>query len=457
MVDWDQGSNIAPTLVHGSFSPQYTPYSAFSSFQDQKLSSDPETPVSPISLTSPTSTIPPIWEEPTQPSTTSSAGTSISDLDREQTSPISPVACAACLAKSQTYLMEIINYPSLKHAHTRHQVLTRSAFDAIILVYDVGNRTSFDYIKKLHAEIRAAASGGKRGKVSSGTAVVIAVAGNKCDLDGDEDAPVQREEERGSCDEKVGNIDDALALFGPELLGEWRGAGKPSAPPTPSEVQPPRPALTRSNTLDEFLQLGKSAEIVTNKAVSAGTSSSGSQTAVHNGRQVSNVDGEGLALDLATPVPFFETSAKTGENVEEMFEAVAKAVLKGMGRGEVNKEELAKKCSHRTRTDDKNAETRWKAENVATRLEIPSFESVPTSRPGQAENNGSVQQLHIKTLDDGLAWPLTEHTIELQPTSQPEDGQRHQIRGRDGMMDRMRKLFMKREPAVAEGLALQDL
>jgi len=50
-------------------------------------------------------------------------------------------------------------------------------------------------------------------------------------------------------------------------------------------------------------------------------------------RQVSRAEGEMLVRKLLLHVPYFETSAKTGENVEELFEAVVRAVLQETGRG----------------------------------------------------------------------------------------------------------------------------
>lgn len=49
-------------------------------------------------------------------------------------------------------------------------------------------------------------------------------------------------------------------------------------------------------------------------------------------REVSVREGETLARRLLLPVPFHETSARTGENVDEAFEAVIRAVLKSQGR-----------------------------------------------------------------------------------------------------------------------------
>lgn len=458
-----QHSNAAPISTCDSLgSPSYE-YSSYSSFRDQKLSSDIDAPVSPMSLKSPTSLTSPLWEKPTQSSTTSSTGTSISDhsvdgTDKEQTSSVPRGACTLCLSKSQTYLMEIINYPSLKHAHIRHQVLTKGAFDAIIMVYDVCDRASFDFVKELHAELAAVANG-KRRKLACGTPVV-AVVGNKCDLDGDRASPPVHEGRRAGSDEEVEDFDYALSLFGLEVPSEWQAKRESSAPPTPSDEHTPQPQLVPSNTLDNFLQLGmigKSAQVVAVKAVSADTSSSGSQTAVHCGRQVLSIEGEALALGLSTPAPFFETSAKTGENVEETFEAVAKAVLKSMGRVEVNEEELTKRCLHRIRTVNEGAEPRRKAGNVAPKMETPAFGLAPESRPGQAKYNSFAQPLEIKALNEGPAVPGQEPTVEIQPTIRPENGQRQQIRGLESVMGKMRKLFMRRGSAVAEDLALQNL
>ncbi|KAK3318938.1 hypothetical protein B0H66DRAFT_623189 [Apodospora peruviana] len=59
--------------------------------------------------------------------------------------------CPGCY---QHYLVEVTNYPALQNPKVRRrQLLARGEYDAVLLVYDVGNRDSFAAIPDLHAEI----------------------------------------------------------------------------------------------------------------------------------------------------------------------------------------------------------------------------------------------------------------------------------------------------------------
>lgn len=61
--------------------------------------------------------------------------------------------CSSCAHENNTYLVEVINYPDLQKAQVRRRVHARADYDAVLLVYDVGDATSFDAIPPLHAEI----------------------------------------------------------------------------------------------------------------------------------------------------------------------------------------------------------------------------------------------------------------------------------------------------------------
>ncbi len=102
--------------------------------------------------------------------------------------------------------MEVINNPTLQQERARAQVLGKGEYDAVMLVYDVASRESFDAVRALHAEIpicrrrnnhRRAASGARSsghgwfggaaasdaaGATGSGE-IVVALVGNKSDFD----------------------------------------------------------------------------------------------------------------------------------------------------------------------------------------------------------------------------------------------------------------------------------
>lgn len=446
-----------------------------------------------------------------------------------ETSTPQSSCCAKCLAnKAQTHLIEIINYPALHHAHTRHHVLHKGEYDAVLLVYDVGNRASFEHIKRLHAEIpltahhrrwRKAPSTPRRKSSSSSTGLarrpsmqkrgslfslfavaatppngkeavgvadgdsahmggseglgptVIAVVGNKCDLDEPPEGitPTWREgeeqEERVGLDGEVEDIDYARALFGYPPLRDEQGEesssseSSSSAPSTPNDARPSRPTLgppasRSSDTLDEFLLVGRSANMVqdvTRTEISGSTTSSGSQSAVHGGRQVSNVDGEGLALELSTQVPFFETSARTGENVEEVFEAVARAVLKEMGKSRATNDELTKNCPHRNNIEEGYTGRKHSfVGDVAPKLSLPVFGPAPVANIDEDKNDRCAQPLQIKGLHEEKAATVLEQAVETQPV--PRERQR--VRRQESIVEKMKKMFMIIQPPMAESLAV---
>ncbi|KAK1752316.1 hypothetical protein QBC47DRAFT_69703 [Echria macrotheca] len=122
----------------------------------------------PASLPSP---VPPTQRSPTWPSpppktaatpklslqTNTSAATS--KHPNGLPTPISPTTAGS---KPTTFLVEITNYPALQNARARAQVLSRGDYDAIMLIYDVGSRASFDAIPSLHNEIPSSSLGGRR-------------------------------------------------------------------------------------------------------------------------------------------------------------------------------------------------------------------------------------------------------------------------------------------------------
>lgn len=411
-------------------------------------------------------------------------GISIDEDDRSD-------PCKACLKKSQTHLIEVINYPHLGSRRHRQQVLAQGDYDAILLVYSVGDRASYELIAKLHEEITLRTQHKRRKAVSRKTSglfsifttahvngkqamdagseaaceengsaqVIVAIAGNKCDLDGE---MAMARESAGK--NQIEDVDYATALFGLRLLRGDQGRSSPM----PSMSSNPRqhrhgPTLHLSNgsseTLDKWLQVGEMKETVEvvspdqEVSVAARRNSSGPQTTVSSGRQVSHVDGEGLALELGTQVPFFETSAKTGENVEELFEAIARVVLNQTARCERNREDLAIKCHHRdVIATTLVQETGSTAGGIAPRLDVPllAHASASAAEPQSGENGSSMQQAKVSELV-----PNQTAIDEKQPVEghRRAEEQCQQIRRRPSILGRM-KMFWKKESTVAEGLVV---
>ncbi|KAK3358256.1 hypothetical protein B0T24DRAFT_201444 [Lasiosphaeria ovina] len=138
--------------------------------------------------------------------------------EQEQPANTDPTAApdnAKRAAEEATYLVEVTNHPELQNTQARARALAdRAAYDAVLLVYDVGSRASFDAAARLHGEIPLQArrrrhfqrhknrrkrghrrdddsddnGGGGGGGTGTGE-TVVALVGNKSDYDdGYEDA-----------------------------------------------------------------------------------------------------------------------------------------------------------------------------------------------------------------------------------------------------------------------------
>ncbi|KAH8911530.1 hypothetical protein BR93DRAFT_965315 [Coniochaeta sp. PMI_546] len=87
--------------------------------------------------------------------------------DHEQHQP-----CAECQREARTYLVELTNHPALRLDNVRATVLAKGEYDAVLLIYDVGSRASFDAVPGLAAEVPLYSRGRKkmlrRGSVSEG-------------------------------------------------------------------------------------------------------------------------------------------------------------------------------------------------------------------------------------------------------------------------------------------------
>ncbi|KAK0750904.1 hypothetical protein B0T18DRAFT_387112 [Schizothecium vesticola] len=293
---------------------------------------------------------------------------------------------------NNTYLVEIQNYPLLHHRAARAALLARARFDAVLLVYDVCSRASFDAAARLYDEVPLRRGGGGGGgmtprryhaggemrspgaggggispvspvgggMVSGGDGVgetVIALVGNKADVDGEGGGGGQsdgglfgghevlsvEEAERERREVEARGLVHPLfrGRFGPTAAGDQspvkKSAPRPvldlhvnvsnleerPLPPTPPE---PTSAIEKwiavdpeVDTDDEQTRVGSRDSL---KTVA---------TAAPARREVSRFEGELLARSLLLNVPFFETSAKTGKSVDDMFEAVVREALWQMG------------------------------------------------------------------------------------------------------------------------------
>ncbi|OAA66799.1 Small GTPase superfamily [Niveomyces insectorum RCEF 264] len=86
--------------------------------------------------------------EPTDPAATAADTFSLDDRTL-----VASETCSECAREHNTYLVEVINYPSLQSPRVRAQVHGKANYDAVLLVYDVADRASFDAVAALHVEI----------------------------------------------------------------------------------------------------------------------------------------------------------------------------------------------------------------------------------------------------------------------------------------------------------------
>lgn len=405
------------------------------------------------------------------------------------------------LTRSQTCLMEIVNYPLLHSASHRTQVLSKGQYDAILLVYDVRSRASFEHIKTLHAEISSLSprdgrrrwptstghrsSSADRGsqqdprklkrslfgvfggsprdqerqvsasprKEETGT-TIVAVVGNKCDLEDGEDTPALLEEECDDCDETADDLNHALALFG-YPPSPCSAAREHLPAPTTSNVAPDQHVLTRVRSCHSTVsvdgsirtQVNEKLETAVNtEEVNTGSTPAGSQTVVRSReRQVSIAEGEALALELATNVSFFEASARTGENVEELFAATAKAVLTERTRELSNEDSSAKKCRQRCQLEPRDARLSSDAECTVLRGGVPHPGLKAQLELDGASNSDSVWPSRGSLLEDRKTSIVLEKSLE----SRCEVNER---RRRGGLMERVRRVFVRRQSASVRHL-----
>lgn len=436
-----------------------------------------------------------------------------------------PSRCPAGLTdRSRTCLVEIINYPLLYSASRRSEVLSRREYDAILLVYDVRSRASFEHVKTLHAEISRTSlasrdrrrrktpsaptrrSGGAAGGTSSqqgskkkkkkkkvnrslwdlfigsspwgkdrdregqpaagpsrvgAEATVVAVVGNKCDLQDGEDTPAPS---AGGCecdddgDETADDLDHALALFGyPSSRGPVPREHL-LAPPTSNGAALPgqdiaitvRPCHD-TDGVDEPIQTERAEEsntAITADEVSTDSTPAGPQTATQGRtRQVSIAEGEALALELSTNVSFFEASAKTGENVQELFDATVRAVLTERRRGLSSEDDMAKIYRQSCRLGAGATGPGSDAGCTAPGGGVPRPGlTAPLELDDDAGSIDSVWPVRGSPLDDGKTSVVVEKTVG----DLCEVGEQQR---RNGLMQRVRGLFGRKQPAPARDVA----
>ncbi|KAK3389635.1 hypothetical protein B0H63DRAFT_537656 [Podospora didyma] len=340
-----------------------------------------------------------------------------------QTNLLRNPCCADC-RDDATYLVEVTNFPALQIPKVRAHVLARGDYDAVLLVYDVNNRSSFEVVADLYSEIppilRSSRHNDRKRAVRKtrssiwgsihhnntenqkrgGGETVIALIGNKSDYSDDHDDidqlyfpyldkeavlqeadveerslvhPLYREsrvfEDPPLSPRSVRSVpvidnrlNSRMTMTG-DLGADVRrsvfsegyrvsifsgGGGRRSLDLVPEEIReqqyPPEQQPLSATTVENWIKTGghmmvaPAADTTTstgNKTeeectrVASYVASDSTTTAR---RQVSRFEGEMLARTLLVNVPFYETSAKTGQNVEEAFEAIVREVLKAMGR-----------------------------------------------------------------------------------------------------------------------------
>lgn len=432
-------------------------------------------PVSPISFVSTTSTL---NTSTTSIPTSASFGTEL-ELPR-------PQPCAKCTHRASTYLVEVLNYPALRSAKARQHVLAKGEYDAVLLVYDVSDRRSFDKVREFHSEVALISSNSaknhrrqrshmprrhsglpagsslqRRSSVMSffnpggglvapeedveagkgpGDNVVVALVGNKADIGDVEDSNLSEktEGEDGLADQDDDFDDDcesAIAVFGDALnrelheekvkLGATLSALGTTSRPKPSHT-------VSSETVERWLQVvGKAAEEDEDCAAHDPADSGTTASKAKPGRSVSKAEGEDLARSLELPVPFYETSAKTGANVEEAFEAVVRSVLRQMGRSATpSTPELARRCR-----DKHEAEQQKRA----SRSSRPADRTASSAGPARGQGHHGRLSLQTKLDGQGHAAHLERPGLVVNATG------REVLPRRESFMDRMRRILTSEE------------
>jgi hypothetical protein len=440
--------------------------------------------------------------------------------------------CLECIREANTYMVELINYPGLNHPKERQLALLKNEYDAILLVYDVGNRQSFEAAQALYNDIpsrnrrRASMSRSRPGWRGGGNVngsnnshaspssssssssssrqgrngPVVALVGNKSDFDEDYvsielglDGPIMEKE----MEIQVAEVDERNLVhplfresrvyddppFSPrsfsygarDLMAEARrsvvSADMPysrtsvlsrqrSIQTAPVGRERPLPRLLRqaskNDVVEQWLETGSPTVEDTpvvdeiENETQIGSNDSESTTAAK--RQVSRLEGEVMAQRLQLLVPFFETSAKTGDNVEELFESVIRLALREKGvdvDAEANTNaRLGKNCKQRHGL--KRLETR----------RSPGQDGVsPTSTLASSEGISPIQ---IKITNSNNSVSIEDFLLNPPPAVSQRDDERSgrhktleegvptqkRVR-RESVMRRVKSLFFKKPVTLA--------
>ncbi|POS73421.1 hypothetical protein DHEL01_v208187 [Diaporthe helianthi] len=431
-------------------------------------------PVSPISFVSNTSTL--------DTSTTSIPGSPSFGTELE---PPKPQPCSKCTHRASTYLVEVVNYPALQSAKVRQHVLCKGEYDAVLLVYDITDRRSFDKVREFHAEVSLVDSNGNNhhkrqrsqaprrhpgtpngppmqrrnsmmsffspgdglvgseedvevGKGSGGGGVVVALVGNKADI-GEEDGDTSEEdgEEDGRLEQDDDFDDDcesALAVFGDALHGKLHEKVKLGTTfGTTSRTNASHTG--RSETVERWLQIvGKATEEDRKGAALEASSQKVTASKAKPKRTVSKCEGEDMARSLELQVPFFETSARSGANVEEAFEAIVRSVLRKMGRSATPSEpELAKRCRQKHEAEQQK--------RAGVSRSSRSVDRLTQGAGGLVRGAGYHRRLVLDTKVDGQG-----HADHLErPAPVQNVPGRESIPRRESFMERMRRMLAPEE------------
>lgn len=214
-----------------------------------------------------------------------------------------------------------------------------------------------------------------------------------------------------------------------EAVENWIRTGSPTTAEHPDE-----------ETVDD--DSGADEDYHQHCAEGRGRSYSTTTTAALSRRQVSRVEGEILARALMLDVPLYETSAKTGENVEEMFEAVVTEVLRKRGIEAVPDEVV-------------NAECRGKHGKKGPR-------KGGAMAPSDSETVVGKRITEDRALDENakdgempaVDAELQEMTLHVSSTDISDSRQRTADRRRRwSMLDRFRMVFTRGSVVMVEDLA----
>jgi GTPase SAR1 family protein len=428
-----------------------------------------------------------------------------------------PIVCPECEWENNTFLLEIVNYPRLQCPKERAKVLLKGEFDAVLLVYDIASRGSFETVADLHNEIplnarRGRSSLGKRGSWRHafgrrGGEIVVGLVGNKSDIDAhmystesdfdelllekeeaaledvaserevvhplfrqsrlfDSSMPlspismrsfgaIQRYSILAAARRSIASADAAFdarhSIMSARTAHSIRATNEKRLPRLPRR-------LSRSSKVESWLEFGSpvmenyppTQQEEMNDLTNASTrDSSPSTTAVR--RHISRLEGELVARTLLLQVPFFETSAKTGQNVEELFEAVVKEVLKEAGRDL----SLGVKCQNHKRH-------RGKPRHDLEKRHLSKVATDQSSTQPHAEGTESDHEKPaVKAVEDIRL--NAEQTFLLETSDSEVHNEISEVRtvncpapGRVGVIGRMKRAFVRR-PGIHSAISVGEI